>query len=44
MRHPEPKEFAMNRVFIVDIIRTGLVKAHRGTFKLTRAAGLFETC
>ena len=34
----------MNQVVIVDNIRTGLAKAHRGTFNLTRADALVAHC
>ena len=34
----------MNQVVIVDNIRTGLAKAHRGTFNLTRADSLVAHC
>jgi len=34
----------MNQVVIVDNIRTGLAKAHRGTFNLTRADELVAHC
>jgi acetyl-CoA acyltransferase len=34
----------MNQVVIVDNIRTGLAKAHRGTFNLTRADDLVAHC
>lgn len=34
----------MNQVVIVDNIRTGLAKAHRGTFNLTRADSLIAHC
>lgn len=34
----------MNQVVIVDNIRTGLAKAHRGTFNLTRADELAAHC
>ena len=34
----------MNQVVIVDSIRTGLAKAHRGTFNLTRADELVAHC
>lgn len=34
----------MNQVVIVDNIRTGLAKAHRGTFNLTRADELIAHC
>ena len=34
----------MNQVVIVDNIRTGLAKAHRGTFNLTRADALIAHC
>ena len=27
----------MNNIVVVDCIRTGLAKAHRGTFNLTRS-------
>ncbi|MBI4693948.1 MAG: thiolase family protein [Gammaproteobacteria bacterium] len=34
----------MNRVVVVDSVRTGLAKAHRGTFNLTRADELVAHC
>ncbi len=34
----------MNQVVIVDNIRTGLAKAHRGTFNLTRADDMVAHC
>lgn len=34
----------MNNVVIVDVIRTGLAKAHRGTFNLTRSDDLVAHC
>jgi len=34
----------MNRVVIVDSVRTGLAKAHRGTFNLTRSDELVAHC
>ena len=34
----------MNQVVIVDSIRTGLAKAHRGTFNLTRSDELVAQC
>lgn len=34
----------MNQVVIVDSLRTGLAKAHRGTFNLTRADDLVAHC
>ncbi|MEQ8232710.1 MAG: acetyl-CoA C-acyltransferase, partial [Gammaproteobacteria bacterium] len=34
----------MSQVVIVDNIRTGLAKAHRGTFNLTRADELVAHC
>ena len=34
----------MNQVVIVDNIRTGLAKAHRGTFNLTRADDMLAHC
>ncbi len=34
----------MNQVVIVDSIRTGLAKSHRGTFNLTRADDLVAHC
>lgn len=34
----------MNQVIIVDNIRTGLAKAHRGTFNLTRADDMLAHC
>ncbi|MCC7122591.1 MAG: acetyl-CoA C-acyltransferase, partial [Gammaproteobacteria bacterium] len=34
----------MNQVVIIDNIRTGLAKAHRGTFNLSRADELVAHC
>lgn len=34
----------MNNVVIVDVIRTGLAKSHRGTFNLTRSDDLVAHC
>ena len=34
----------MSQVVIVDSIRTGLAKAHRGTFNMTRSDGLVAHC
>ena len=34
----------MSRVVIVDSVRTGLAKAHRGTFNLTRSDDLVAHC
>ncbi|MFP6781847.1 MAG: acetyl-CoA C-acyltransferase, partial [Gammaproteobacteria bacterium] len=34
----------MNQVVVVDNIRTGLAKSHRGTFNLTRADDLVAHC
>ena len=34
----------MSQVVVVDNIRTGLAKAHRGTFNLTRADDLLAHC
>ena len=34
----------MDKVVIVDVIRTGLAKAHRGTFNLTRSDDLVAHC
>ena len=33
-----------DRVVIVDSVRTGLAKAHRGTFNLTRSDDLVAHC
>lgn len=37
-------QFAGNDVVVVDSIRTGLAKAHRGTFNLTRSDDLVAHC
>ena len=34
----------MNNIVVVDVIRTGLAKAHRGTFNLTRSDDLVAHC
>ncbi len=34
----------MDKVVVVDVIRTGLAKAHRGTFNLTRSDDLVAHC
>ena len=34
----------MDNVVVVDVIRTGLAKAHRGTFNLTRSDDLVAHC
>ena len=34
----------MENIVIVDCIRTGLAKAHRGTFNLTRSDDLVAHC
>lgn len=34
----------MNNVVVVDVIRTGLAKAHRGTFNMTRSDDLVAHC
>ena len=42
--HFHQQSETMNQVVIVDNIRTGLAKAHRGTFNLTRADALVAHC
>ena len=34
----------MNNIVVVDVIRTGLAKAHRGTFNMTRSDDLVAHC
>ena len=38
------KIFIMENIVVVDCIRTGLAKAHRGTFNLTRSDELVAHC